>query len=52
MAVILIFECTEGASVGREATPAPLLVLKLTQDGAARNAKRSIWTILPKNRGL
>ena len=32
-----------------EATPAPLLVLKLTQDGAARNAKRSIWTILPKN---
>lgn len=35
-----------------EATPAPLLVLKLTQDGAARNAKRAISTTLRKNRGL
>ena len=33
MAAIFIFEYTEGAGVG-EATPAPLVVLKLTQDGS------------------
>ena len=67
MAAILTFKCTEGAgvedysSMGGGANSRLLpnrlrpykVVLTLMQDGlAARNAKRSISTILQKNRGL
>ena len=68
MAAILTFKCTEGAgvenysSMGGGGANSRLLpnrlrpykvVLTLMQDGlAARNAKRSISTILQKNRGL
>ena len=68
MAAILTFKCTEGAgvenysSMGGGGANSRLLpnrlrpykvFLTLMQDGlAARNAKRSISTILQKNRGL
>ena len=67
MAAILTFKCTEGAgvedysSMGGGANSRLLpnrlrpykVVLTLMQDGlAARNVKRSISTILQKNRGL
>ena len=48
MTAILIFKCTEGAGAGDYSFRGRWA---LTQD-AARNAKRSISTILRKNRGL
>ena len=66
MAATLTFKCTEGAGVedyssmgGANSRLLPnrlrpyKVVLTLMQDGlAARNAKRSISTILQKNKGL